>query len=51
MNKALLVLISCEDKNQAERIGELVLKKKLAACVQIVNAVDSIFLWPSGKIG
>ncbi len=49
MNKALLVLISCEDKNQAERIGELVLKKKLAACVQIVNAVDSIFLWPSGK--
>lgn len=49
MNTALLVMISCADKSQAERIGELILKKKLAACVQVVDAVDSIFLWPPGK--
>ncbi len=42
-------MISCADKNQAERIGEQILKKKLAACVQIVDAADSIFLWPPGK--
>ena|SRR3989344_3657750 len=49
MSTALLVMISCADKNQAERIGEQILKKKLAACVQIVNRVDSIFLWPPRK--
>lgn len=49
MSTALLVMITCADKGQAERIGELLLKKKLAACVQIVDAVDSIFLWPPGK--
>ena len=49
MNTALLVMITCADKGQAERIGEHILKKKLAACVQIVDAVDSMFLWPPGK--
>lgn len=49
MNTALLVMISCADKNQAERIGEQILKKKLAACVQVISAADSIFLWPPGK--
>jgi periplasmic divalent cation tolerance protein len=49
MNKAVLVLISCEDKGQAERIGELLLKKKLAACTQVVEHVDSMFLWPPKK--
>lgn len=49
MNQALLVMISCQDKGEAERIGELLLKNKLAACVQIVDNVDSMFLWPPGK--
>lgn len=49
MNKALLVMISCSDQHEAKRIGEILLKKKYAACVQIVNAVDSIFLWPPKK--
>ncbi|MEK7073893.1 MAG: divalent-cation tolerance protein CutA [Patescibacteria group bacterium] len=47
--EAILVMISCEDKGGAERIGELLLKKKLAACVQVVPHVDSMFLWPPGK--
>lgn len=49
MNQALLVMISCEDKGEAERIGERLLKNKLAACVQVVPHVDSMFLWPPGK--
>lgn len=49
MKQAILVLISCADKNQAEQIGEHLLKNKLAACVQIVKNADSMFLWPPGK--
>jgi len=49
MKNALLVFVSCADKNQAEKIGELLLKNKLAACVQIVDHADSMFLWPPGK--
>lgn len=49
MKQAILVLISCADKNQAEQIGEHLLKNKLAACVQIVKNTDSMFLWPPGK--
>lgn len=49
MKQAILVLISCADKNQAEKIGGHLLKNKLAACVQIVSHADSMFLWPPGK--
>lgn len=49
MTQAILVMISCADKSEAERIGETLLKKKLAACAQIIPAVDSSFLWPPGK--
>lgn len=49
MSTAILVMISCADTGQAERIGELLLKKRLAACIQILGAVDSIFLWPPKK--
>ncbi len=49
MHTAILVMISCQDKNQAETIGELLLKNKLAACAQILDHADSMFLWPPGK--
>lgn len=49
MKNAILVMISCRDKDQAETIGEHLLKHKLAACVQILKSTDSIFLWPPGK--
>ncbi len=49
MTDALLVMVSCADKTQAEQLGELLLKKKLAACVQIIPQADSLFLWPPGK--
>lgn len=49
MKHALLVLVTCADKNQAEQLGELILKDKLAACVQVIHHADSMFLWPPGK--
>jgi periplasmic divalent cation tolerance protein len=49
MKEALLVMISCADKTQAEQLGEMLLKKKLAACTQIIPRADSLFLWPPGK--
>ena len=49
MTQALLVLVSCEDGGQAQRIGEKLLKAKLAACVQIIEQTSSMFLWPPGK--
>ena len=45
----LLVMVSCEDVAQAERIGRELLKDKLAACVQIVPQVSSFYLWPPQK--
>lgn len=42
-------MISCEDEGEAERIGERLLKKKVAACVQVLSHVNSMFLWPPGK--
>ena len=45
----LLGLVSCQDKAEAEAIGTHLLKKRLAACIQIVDNVESSFLWPAGK--
>lgn len=46
---AMVIFISCQDKTEAERISELLLKEKLAACCTISSSVNSIFLWPPGK--
>ncbi len=45
----LLIMISCEDKDQAERIGKQLLKKKLTACAQVIPQANSMFLWPPKK--
>lgn len=48
-NKTFLVLCTCPDEGSARRLSELLVQKKLAACVNIVNRIDSIFTW-QGKI-
>lgn len=52
MTQILLACISCQDKSQAELIGDLLLKLQLAACVQIIDHADSMYLWPpsSGRV-
>lgn len=42
-------MVSCEDASQAERIGRGLLKKKLAACIQVISNVSSFYIWPPQK--
>mgnify|MGYP001564770642 CR=1 FL=1 len=49
MSKILLVYIACKDLEEADKIAQHLLKKRLVACVNIVDPVHSLFLWPPKK--
>jgi periplasmic divalent cation tolerance protein len=42
---ALLVLTNLPDRGAAERIAELLIEKKLAACVNILAPCRSVYRW------
>jgi periplasmic divalent cation tolerance protein len=42
---ALLVLTNLPDRAAAERIGDLLIEKKLAACVNILAPCRSVYRW------
>jgi len=44
-----LVLITAKNKNEARNIAKALLNKRLAACVNILDKVESLFWW-KGKI-
>ena len=44
-----VVLVTCSNSIEAERISKELLKKKLVACVNIISSVRSFFIW-KGKI-
>ena len=37
--------ITCSKKKEASKIAKFLVKNKLVACANIINNVDSIFLW------
>ncbi len=41
----LLVLSSCPDQDCAERLATLLLQQQLAACVQILPGLTSMYVW------
>jgi len=46
----MLVLVTCGSRNEAARIAQGVVSKRLAACVNILSApVDSVYRW-KGKV-
>jgi periplasmic divalent cation tolerance protein len=45
----VVVLITAKDKKEARKISTGLIKAKLAACVNIIDKVDSMFFW-EGKI-
>ena|SRR5215467_13268075 len=49
MTDKIIVFVTCESKEQAERIAETVVSEKLAACVNIVAGVRSVYRW-EGKV-
>lgn len=45
----IIVYVTCESKNQAQKIGEHLLKKRLSVCINIFENITSIYWWPPGK--
>ena len=37
--------ITCPKKKEAHKIASFLVKKKLVACANIINNVDSVFIW------
>ena len=44
----VMILVTAKNKKEAQNIATGLIKAKLAACVNIVNKIDSIFFW-AGK--
>ena len=49
MNKPNSVYITTKNKAEAERIGRALVQERLAACVNIIDGMNSIYRW-EGKI-
>jgi len=45
----IVVLITAPSREEGERIGESLIRAKLAACVNIIPSIHSIFFW-EGKL-
>lgn len=44
-SEPVVVLMTAADEPEAERIAELLIAKRLAACVQILPGMQSIYVW------
>ena len=42
--KAIMIQTTCGSKKEAKKMANILIKQKLAACVQIVEC-DSIYMW------
>ena len=40
-----LILCTCPDKNTAQKLAHLLVSKKLAACVNILPGITSVYSW------
>lgn len=49
MSNLITIYITCEDLEEAKKIGNHLLKKRLIACVNIIEQVHSQFFWPPKK--
>ena len=47
--KIILIYITTEDKEQARTIGKALVETKLAACVNIIENMNSMYMW-QGKL-
>lgn len=46
---AIIVFITASNKDEAGRLAEMLVKARLAACVQILPGLESIYRW-QGKV-
>lgn len=49
MSDVLVILCTFPDSGQARQIGTLLVEKQLAACVNLIPAIESIYRW-QGKV-
>ena len=49
MTDKVIVFVTCENREQAEKIAEALVQEKLAACVNLVPGVRSCYVW-EGKL-
>src|ERR1700735_4463377 len=49
MTNALLGMVTCSTRAEARKVAKAILKKKLAACVNIVGGLESHYWW-KGKL-
>ena len=45
MNDYIIILVTAKNKEEAERISQLLVKERLIACANIVSPVTSFFHW------
>ncbi len=49
MTNAVMGLVACPTRAEARKISRAILKKKLAACVNIIGGMESTYWW-KGKL-
>lgn len=49
MTEAVVIYVCCADTDQAQRIGQLAVQQRLAACANIIPGMQSIYEW-QGKL-
>lgn len=49
IGKAIVVLVTASSEEEASRIGQAMVRRRLAACVNIMPGVRSLFWW-EGKV-
>jgi len=42
------IYVTTSDMHEAKKIGRLLVEKRLAACVNILSAIESLFWWEDG---
>src|SRR3989338_9669952 len=45
MRDAIVVFVTTSSKKEAQKIANALVKQKLAACVQILPQMESIYIW------
>src|SRR5260221_11636475 len=49
MTNAVVGLVTCSSRTEARKVASAILKKKLAACVNIIGGLESHYWW-RGKL-
>ncbi|WP_417820722.1 divalent-cation tolerance protein CutA [Terasakiella sp.] len=43
--KSMVLYVTCSNKQEARSIGQILLKERLVACVNILPAIQSLYWW------